>query len=316
MRSEFNAEKSWLLQEEVEEVIVYTIELAAQGPKFPESGVGKQWTYQFVEKHSDRLHVYTTCPLDTLRGWAVNEATNVHWLDLVEDIQLQGDDGQLIAPECTWAMDEAGFQANGGEGWGKVIGAKGKKIQYQQQAGSRETMMVLLTIGANGTALPPRVIFTGKGYLVKWKQDNPVKALLGYSQKGWTDNEIGIHYAKHFEGLDIVVFSPLKLEYGKFHDQLLCETGEAVSKENFLTIYGEAHLAALRPELIKTAFQKTGIIPFDQNAITADKLAPSYDTSFKVFTPVIPSTPRTVGHPPEQFYLVSQYTLLFRSLGP
>jgi hypothetical protein len=198
IRSKFNEQKCWLLQEEADEVINYTIELANQGygldhqrlkehvdeicraclgSKFPITGVGKQWTYRFVEKHSDRLHVYTARPLDTLRGQAVNETTTAKWFNLVEELQLRGDDGEPIAPECTWAMDESGFQANGGEGWGKVIGAKGKKVQYQQQAGSRENMTVILTIGANGTTLPPAVIYAGKGYLVKWQQDNPTKAL-------------------------------------------------------------------------------------------------------------------------------------------
>ena len=164
---------------------------------------------------------------------------------------------------------------------------------------------------------------------------------MGYSQKGWIDSEIGIHYAKHFEsqtqalakgqtrvlyvdghkshmtrgfleycrshkikvpcypahgthvfqGLDVVVFSPLKLEYGKQRDAWLRETREAVSKENFLKVYGEAHLAALKPDLIKTAFRKTGILPFDRTVITAEKMAPSHDTSFKIFTPVVPPTP-------------------------
>jgi hypothetical protein len=197
IRSEFNAEKSWVTKEEAEEVINYTVELASQGwgldhrrlkehvdeicrarlgSKFPETGVGKQWTYRFVEKHSDRLHVYTARPLDTLRGQAVNETTVTKWHDVVEDVQLRGDDGKPVAPECTWAADESGFQANGGEGYAKVIGGKGKKVQYQRQAGSQENMTVILTIGANGTALPPAVIFAGKGYLVKWQQDNPAKA--------------------------------------------------------------------------------------------------------------------------------------------
>ena len=194
---EFNAEKSWVTKEEAEEVINYTVELASQGwgldhrrlkehvdeicrarlgSKFPETGIGKQWTYHFVEKHSDWLHVYTAWPLDTVRSQAVNETTVTKWHDVVEDVQLRGDDGKPVAPECMWAADESGFQANGGEGYAKVIGGKGKKVQYQRQAGSRENMTVILTIGANGTALPPAVIFAGKGYLVKWQQDNPAKA--------------------------------------------------------------------------------------------------------------------------------------------
>jgi len=77
----------------VKEVIDYTIEMgewghplshlrlkehvdenlcAQLGLKFPESGVGQQWTYYFVLKHSDQLHTYITHPLDTAHGQAVN----------------------------------------------------------------------------------------------------------------------------------------------------------------------------------------------------------------------------------------------------
>ncbi|THU88830.1 hypothetical protein K435DRAFT_604063, partial [Dendrothele bispora CBS 962.96] len=76
LQANYNAEKSWLTQEETEEVIDYVLELASWGhpldhrrlkehadelcrarlgSAFPESGVGKRWTYRFVAKHSDRL---------------------------------------------------------------------------------------------------------------------------------------------------------------------------------------------------------------------------------------------------------------------
>lgn len=197
---DFNAEKSWLTKAEADEVINYAVEVAEMGygldhrrlkehideicrarygPKFPETGVGRNWTNRFIEKHSDRLHMYKGRALDTQRGRAGNEVMHQRYFDLVEEVQLQGDGGQPIAPECTWAMDESGFQANGGEGAGntKVIGRTGKKIQYQQQGGSRENITVLVTIGADGSALPPAILFAGKGYLVKWKQDNPANAL-------------------------------------------------------------------------------------------------------------------------------------------
>lgn len=197
LRAVANMEKSWLIDCETEELIRYVIENAEMGHpfshrrlkehvdevcrahlgiKFPEKGVGIQWTHRFIEKHSDKLHVYTAKSLDTARGQAVNEHTNKLWFDLVEELQLRGDDGKPIAAECTWAMDESGFQANGGEGFERVIGAKGKKVQYQQQAGTRENITVLLTIGASGIVLPPIVIYSGKGYLIKWQQENPAKA--------------------------------------------------------------------------------------------------------------------------------------------
>lgn len=107
-----------------------------------------------------------------MQGQAVNLETNKEWYDIVEDIQLHGDNRKAVAPECTWAMDESGFQGNGEEGWARIIGGKGKKVQYQQQASTRENITVLVMIGANGSAL-----YAGKGYLVKWKQDNSANAM-------------------------------------------------------------------------------------------------------------------------------------------
>ncbi|TFK19839.1 hypothetical protein FA15DRAFT_554626, partial [Coprinopsis marcescibilis] len=64
--------------------------------------------------------------------------------------------------ECTWAMDELGFQPNGDEGMEYVVGKAGKQIQYQQYGRTQENITVLVTIGGNGTALRPMVLFLGK----------------------------------------------------------------------------------------------------------------------------------------------------------
>lgn len=99
------------------------------------------------------------------------------------------------------------------------------------------------------------------------------------------------HGTHVYQTLDVGIFSPLKFEYGKQRDAHLRETGEAVTKENFLKIYGGAHLKVLTPEIIKAAFRKVGIYPFNRNVITPEMMAPSRDTSYKVFTPVVPPTP-------------------------
>ena len=91
-----------------------------------------------MEKCSSRLHIYMAKALNTAQGQAVNKEANMWYFDTIEEVQLQGDDGKPIAPECTYTMDKIGFQANGNEGFEKVIGATGKKLQYQQQAGTRD----------------------------------------------------------------------------------------------------------------------------------------------------------------------------------
>ncbi len=52
-------------------------------------------------------------------------------------------------------------------------------------------------------------------------------------------------------------------------------------KENFLLVYGHAHQQALKPDLIATVFQKTGIWPFNPNVITEEMMAPSHETQWK-----------------------------------
>lgn len=99
------------------------------------------------------------------------------------------------------------------------------------------------------------------------------------------------HGTHVYQSLDVGIFGPLKLEFGKQRDELLRETGAAVTKENFLAIYGKAHLKVLTPDLIKSAFRKVGICPVNRNVVTKEMMAPSRDTSYKVFTPVIPPTP-------------------------
>ena len=94
-----------------------------------------------------------------------------------------------------------------------------------------------------------------------------------------------------YQCLDVVLFSSLKCKFSHLQDENLHTTGEAITKENFLAIYGQAHLNILTPELVKTGFCKVGIVPINQNVVTPEMMAPSKDTSYKVYTPIIPSTP-------------------------
>jgi len=82
-----------------------------------------------------------------------------------------------IAVKDVYGSDESGFQSGTGSSNEKVIGAAGKRIQHQQKTGNRENITVMVTICADGTSIPPAVIFKGSKYLIKWKQDNPTNAM-------------------------------------------------------------------------------------------------------------------------------------------
>ena len=139
------------------------------GPEF--KGVGIRWTERFVQRHSDRIGMYWSSGLDTKRGRAVNPTANAKWQELLrqllEDFNLQAED--------IYGTDETGFMTGVGLKE-RVIGRRGKKVQHQQRGGNRETITVIPTICADGTSIPPAVIFKGKSYQVRWKQNNPLHA--------------------------------------------------------------------------------------------------------------------------------------------
>ena len=83
----------------------------------------------------------------------------------------------------------------------------------------------------------------------------------------------------------------------------------AVAKANFAGVFGYAFLHAFTPETVKAAFKATGMHPFNPNAITERKMAPSLPTSIKGTFPLPQTSPvwaiiAAMGaHPPTTFDL-------------
>ncbi|KIJ93023.1 hypothetical protein K443DRAFT_37672, partial [Laccaria amethystina LaAM-08-1] len=225
-----------------------------------------------------------------------------------------------------YGCDEVGIQAQGGGEREYIFGTRKKAAPYQQRAGTRDNITVIVTICTDGTTTPPAAIFKGNAYQIR----------IGYQQKGWTDGEIGAAWMKIFEGqtqvkangehrllvvdghnshytvaflllarlhqiivicypahgthiyqgLDVVIFAILKLLLSKERDKLLRDTGTAITKSNFLSVITTAYVQALTPGNIKTAFRKTGIHPFNPDVVTSDMLAPSKETSLEANLPV------------------------------
>ena len=75
------------------------------------------------------------------------------------------------------------------------------------------------------------------------------------------------HSTHVLQGLDMVLFSHAKVEWTKSHDWWECDTGEMVTKETFLNVFGESYLAAFTPANNKKPFSKTGVHPFGHSVI-------------------------------------------------
>lgn len=132
-----------------------------------ESWVGKNWVDRFIDRHEDEIHTYWSKHLPSNRASAVNPTNIRRWEEIVEEeVVVPG-----IRPEDMYGMDETYMPPEFAQ-MRRVIGAKGKNIQYEQGGSNRETITVLATICADGSALQPNVIFKAKRYSSEWFEDN------------------------------------------------------------------------------------------------------------------------------------------------
>jgi hypothetical protein len=69
------------------------------------------------------------------------------------------------------------------------------------QLGNREWITVIQAINAEGWAIPPFIIGAGQYHLATWYRESnlPDDWAIATSPNGWTDNELGLEWLKHFD---------------------------------------------------------------------------------------------------------------------
>ncbi|KZV74373.1 DDE-domain-containing protein [Peniophora sp. CONT] len=300
-------------------------ELIAALPEHEQKGfVTDSWVKRFLGRRRDDLKTYWTSPLAAERAQALNPTNVKLFFELVHEHVVVPE----LPPECIWGMDETNSQ-DVQTVKKKVVGRARMKQVHKQGGGNKESTTVIAAIGANGTALPPTVIFKGKGIQRSWVKNNVSNAAVAASENGWIDSEIGyqwltkdfdpatrelaagrprvlfldghsshwtvkflraaaerqiycVGYPPHsthaLQGLDVVAFGHLKTMLAAACAEL-AEQGIKLSKENFLEVFGNVWLKAMNPDLCRAAFEKTGIVPYNPDVITAAQMKPSAATS-------------------------------------
>lgn len=188
-KAKSNAKKSHLTDTEATIVIDLAIEMAGRGfpltlaglqryaedevqtrdPAF--GGFGKNWVQHFVTKHGSRISTKWGILLDSIRARSVTPAAVALYFDLLEEAITKHN----IQPHNIYGFDESGFPLGGGKKT-RVIGPAKGGAQKIQRNGDKENVTVMATICANGTNVPPVIIFKGQYFLEKWQQDNPIGA--------------------------------------------------------------------------------------------------------------------------------------------
>ena len=154
------------------------------------------WVTRFLHRHRDRLTCHWATGMDSNRHNAESGYKYKLYFDLLQQKITEYD----VEPENTYNMDEKGF-AIGVLGRSKRIFSRRqyekKEVRQARQDGSREWVSLLATICADGTALPPGIIFASKNSTIQshWVADieagtHPIH--VASSPTGWTNNDIGL----------------------------------------------------------------------------------------------------------------------------
>ena len=155
--------------------------------------IGTNWVTNFIRRKPE-LRSRLTRQRDRQRVLCSDPGLITPWFDLVLNIKAK----YGILDDDTYNFDETGFTMGLGNRV-KVATASERRTQpIGVQQGDREWVTFIAGINAMGWAIAPYLIFKAKNHDASWYPDLKPQWRIGVSDNGWTTNEIGIAWLKHF----------------------------------------------------------------------------------------------------------------------
>ncbi|RKK79343.1 hypothetical protein BFJ71_g16262 [Fusarium oxysporum] len=158
--------------------------------------VGKRWASNFVKRHKDlKMHFFRK--YDYQRAKCEDPTIIRNWFRLVANVIAK----YGIRPDEIYNFEETGFMMGVIASGMVVTGAERRGRPKAVQPGNREWITVIQGINAEGQAIPPFIIGAGQYHLANWYRESslPGDWAIATSPNGWTDNEIGLEWLKHFD---------------------------------------------------------------------------------------------------------------------
>ena len=235
-----------------------------------------------------------------------------------------------ILPSNTYNFDEKGFLigvSRSTKRYVSIVQLVTKQLLGASQDGNREFIIFIGCICADGTRIPPALIYKSESgeimdtWLDDYDQDGEM-AFFATSQKGWSNEDLGMYWLEHIfdrftrekaqnrrrlllidghnshlnmrfidyadknkillallpshsthrlQPLDVGLFSPLATKYSQQIDQFVAEYQGLVkiSKRHFWKFFIEAWKEAFTEKNILSAFESTGVHPFNPDKVLA-----------------------------------------------
>ncbi|KAJ8113221.1 hypothetical protein OPT61_g4601 [Boeremia exigua] len=165
--------------------------LAARGA----GQVGQKWPANFV-KRTDSLRTRFNRTYDRQRALCEDPVLIQGWFRLVEQTKAK----YGICNNDVYNFDKAGFMIGKITTQLVITGSERRGQLKTVQPGNREWVTLIAAINAAGWSVPPFLIFAGKYHLSAWYEEAEIPRdwAIAVSDNGWTNNELGVEWLKHF----------------------------------------------------------------------------------------------------------------------
>jgi hypothetical protein len=197
-----------------------------------------------------------------------------------------------ICDKDVYNFDEAGFIIGKITTQLVVTGSERRGRPKAIQPGNREWVTLIAAINAAGWTIPPFLIFAGQYHLSAWyEEDIPRDWAIAISDNGWTNNELGVEWLKHFNAHTktrvVGARRLLVLDGHRSHHSL--EFQELCKENNIYTLCMPPHSSHLLQPLdvgcfspLKRAYSREveGLIRHHINHITKLEFLPAFKAAF------------------------------------
>jgi len=215
--------------------------------------VGKHWAERFVTR-SGELKMAFTRAKDRQRIQQEDPEVIGAWFQLITDTKSK----YGVHDDDIHNFDETGFQMGVIGSMKVVTGSERRRRPDLIQPGDREWVTVIQSICAAGYAIPPFIIYKGRVHISAWYEetDIPHNWKLSVSKNGWTNNNLGLEWLKHFDAhtkaRQVGGYRLLILDGHESHQSQLFK--DYCLENNILTLCMPAHLSHILQPLDVVCF--------------------------------------------------------------
>jgi hypothetical protein len=154
--------------------------------------VGKHWVDNFKTRMPE-VKLQRSCPYDCQQALNKDPRVITPWFELVANTKAK----YGITDEDMYNFDETGFMM--GVIHSQIVFTGSEKHSTKSlQPGNCGWVTNIQGVNAKEWAIPLFLIFSGKVLITSWFHNLPRDWVIKVSPNGWTSNELGIAWLKHF----------------------------------------------------------------------------------------------------------------------